>query len=109
VTLEDTQRAAGFGAAAHRNAYSTLYGDGHTTSYGDPQERLVWHKQGFRDGSAGSYNNVMYGGMDYNTLSVNWEYRVLSRYATHNSNEFVDNMTAWSVWHGFDLDAGIDN
>ncbi len=33
---------------AHRNAYNTLYGDGHVAVFGDPQERFIWHMQGAR-------------------------------------------------------------
>ena len=30
------------GAQAHKDGYNVLYGDGHATWYGDPQQRIVW-------------------------------------------------------------------
>ena len=108
-TIEDTRAVAGMGIKGHRSAYMALYGDGHTAALGDPQERLIWHKQGYY------YPPVPRGGAgSYNHLSINWSYAILGTYAGYrhvtsfDPLRYVDDMTAYSVWHEFDVAAGID-
>ena len=104
TTFADTATVAGYGITGHRSAYMTLYGDGHTAPYGDPQERLIWHLQGYLNGST----YYKYGGDgNYNNLSVNWDYYGLVNYPTVG-DKCVDDMTPYSVWHQFDLAAGLD-
>jgi len=37
-----TDEHAGWGLWGHRDGYNVLYGDYHTSWYGDPQQRLIW-------------------------------------------------------------------
>ena len=59
TTLEATASKPGFGIMAHRSAYNVLYGDGHAAVYGDPQEKIVWHAQGWNDSGYVSYLDCM--------------------------------------------------
>lgn len=105
ATIEDTQRVAGFGIAGHRDVYNVLYGDGHSAIYGDPQQRLIWHKQGYYSG--GTFRP--YGGSAYyNNLSVNWYYSTLRWYCDYNAAAHVDDITPLSIWHELDVASGID-
>ena len=69
LDLDDTRTIPGMGIAAHRAAYNVLYGDGSARSYGDPQERFIWHGQGWGDNSnirGGEYWSGVYGLTCYN-------------------------------------------
>jgi len=102
TTQADTQKVCGMAAQAHRSAYGVLFGDGHVASYGDPQERVMWHKEG-RGASANDDNrygvhmaiNMWYG--------ENWPFGVKSScYGTFQASQA-------DVWHEFDMSAGIDS
>ena len=43
---------------AHRNAYNVLYGDYHSSLYGDPLEQIAWHTEG----SSGTTHDNYYDG-----------------------------------------------
>jgi prepilin-type N-terminal cleavage/methylation domain-containing protein len=91
---------AGQGIRAHRSAYNVLYGDGHVGIFGDPQEKMVWHTQG--------YNNYVYCGfMNAYLLSYNWYYctSLLIAYPI-TSNAIAD--SAVDVWHQFDVAGNVD-
>jgi len=106
----------GMGIAAHRQAYGTLYGDGHVRQFGDPQERFVWHTEGWST-STGSqiYTGLMkYDWSDYYYahLCINYErtqgvsrglfsdyWRGVEGLFEHRPHVF---------WHEFDNAAEID-
>ena len=89
---------AGMGIKAHRSAYNVLYGDGHVQVYGDPQERLIWHTQGYSNiSTVGIYllgSNYFYG------KNVEPYGRAFSHSSYAHSSV--------AVWHGLDTHAGID-
>ena len=100
-TLQDTRRIAGFGVQAHRDTYMVLYGDGHTSFFGDPLETVMWHMEGA--GSNATSDNRYDGHMAVNfwTGSNGPFGTTASAYGSFNNN-------AGGVWHEMDVAAGID-
>ena len=85
---------------AHRTAYNALYGDGHVAVFGDPQERLVWHLQG--------YSNVSTVGIYL--LGSNYHYGnnvdPYGRSSNPGHSSYAN--CSLAVWHEFDVHAGFD-
>ena len=101
----------GMGIRAHRAAYNVMYADGHVKSFGDPQERLIWHTQGcFLDRTTPSLmSNGFKSGWQY-PLSNNSNrhgYRYGALKWDQNGNDCF-NHRPWSIWHEMDVHAGID-
>ena len=98
----DTCLVAGLGLQAHRTAYNALYGDGHVATFGDPQQKIAWHTQGISSGNAGVigyyYVSCLAGNYFYGSRFSSTMY-LEHPYMAHN---------ALSVWHEFDVAAGID-
>jgi prepilin-type N-terminal cleavage/methylation domain-containing protein/prepilin-type processing-associated H-X9-DG protein len=100
---------AGLGIIGHRQGYNVLYGDGHAAFYNDAQETIIWHNQG---------NNPQSQYMDpMNILANNFVYSAFGPWAYDGLGNRVTSAHAdwptWlgstaSVWHDFDLAAGVD-
>jgi type II secretory pathway pseudopilin PulG len=101
LTLQDTQRIAGFGIQGHRDSYMVLYGDGHATFFADPTETVIWHTEG--DGSTPTSDNRYDGHMAMNHwIGGSGPFGTLAfNYGSFNNN-------APGVWHEMDVAAGID-
>ena len=103
LAISESQRVAGMGIKAHRTGYNVLYGGGNATWYGDPQERMIWHTQG--------YNNMtgIQSYVGYNQLGVNCYLRGANSggYGPVPNDTYFKN-TAMAVWHGLDTSAGLD-
>ena len=101
-TDEDTVGIAGFALLHHREGYNLLYGDGHATWFGDPQQRIIWHKEAFDTKSAGIVST------HYGRFS---SARTMGKAYTHNggltSSRYFD-ATPNAIWHEFDTAAGLD-
>jgi prepilin-type N-terminal cleavage/methylation domain-containing protein/prepilin-type processing-associated H-X9-DG protein len=98
----------GTGIKAHQIAYNVLYGDGHASVYGDPQEKLIWHGQGY--GNDSSTVNAMKGRMNFALLANN--YFLQGPFCDKNGN-FGQDYGGWKyssakIWHDFDVKGGID-
>jgi len=96
-----SQKIAGMGLKAHRTAYNVLYGDGHVALFGDPQERVIWHKQG--------YNNVTR--LSVYSMADNYFYGDAAPDVTPfnkatNHKHYQDSTVA--VWHYLDVAGGVD-
>jgi prepilin-type processing-associated H-X9-DG protein len=103
--IEDTRQIAGMGIRGHISTYNVLYGDGHVASFGDPQERVIWHTQGRRDRAfvGGIYTfafNYFYG-------SGGWTHMMIDAYGEREENGFFKH-TPMAVWHEMDVAADID-
>jgi len=84
----------------HSEGYNVLYGDWHVKWYGDPQERVIWHRQGGTSASTGT-NGTLY------TLGMNYYYGYLNHWRWGvDYDAFKD--TAKALWHDLDVDAGVD-
>jgi len=117
---------AGFGIKAHKQGYNVLYGDGHVQWFGDPDEKIIWHTQGYE---TRTFSYVTY----VNQMCVNTYYKdtfldvVLA--APPDDRYFHDPYPSWfgpwikrnyekfharfshtplAVWHDMDNTAGID-
>jgi prepilin-type N-terminal cleavage/methylation domain-containing protein/prepilin-type processing-associated H-X9-DG protein len=96
--IEESRNMVGMGQFAHRDGYNVLYGDGHAAWYGDPQQAIMWHKQGYsttaiaRDSYAVLAQNSYLGGM-FTQSNI--------------ANTYVCS-TALDVWHTFDMHGGVD-
>ena len=99
--IGESRQVKSFALFGHRTAFNTLYGDGHVSSYGDPQEEIAWHLQG--------YATVTYAHDNYMTLSKNY---YLGTTALFYQGRTIDHERAFAtplaVWHKFDVAAGID-
>ncbi len=111
--VEESQKMAGMGLKAHRSAYNTLYGDGAVSLFGDPQEKLIWHTQGW----GGSSINLTVSSTIYGFLAHNYSWAGSSGGSLGNSGVFcfrqrgVDGLfkhTAYDIWHELDQAANID-
>ena len=102
--IQESCQIMGMGIKAHRSAYNALYGDGHAAAFGDPQESLIWHTQGYGDGtsSAGVLTSVY-------ALASNLFYgKAHIPFGVTNPEHDKFKHTALAVWHEFDVRAGID-
>ena len=119
--VENSRLMAGMGIAGHRDAYNVLYGDHHAKIFGDPQQRLIWHTQGW--GSAEPYSAGVYSGyyamLCFNNSYTDGDYRYgprnsmfASYYTILRTTEGLFEHTPYSVWHEFDhaaqIDVGVD-
>ncbi len=114
-----SRRMAGMGVAGHRTACHVLYGDGHTATFGDPQEGLVWHSQAFRLGTnPPDYRAALYPAY-YGILAQNNQYLGGDYYAgprfsftgvvyTERGVNTIFQHTAFGVWHELDEAGGVD-
>ena len=84
--------AVSFALQGHRDAFNVLYGGGDVKLIGDPQQKIAWHYQHWtKDGRNG--------------LSANYfQYSCFNTAVT--TSLFAG--SGLSVWHEFDVDAGID-
>ena len=57
--VELTRGIAGMGLKGHRDGYNTLYGDGHVSWFGDPQESFIWHTQGMPTAVTTGYTDTL--------------------------------------------------
>ena len=100
-TIDQSREIASFALFSHRTAFNTLYGDGHVAPYGDPQERIAWHAQG--------YVTQAYAHDSYHILARN---SYMGTTGTFYQGRTVDHnrisATALAVWHKFDIAEGID-
>ena len=94
-TANDTTGVAAARASAgmqmHREGYNVLYGDGHASWYGDPQQRVIWWPMG-------DWGPHMYSGA---TRAI---------FATEESVHSRKNTLCQSdlVWHLLDNANGVD-
>jgi len=112
--IENSRLIAGVGIAAHRSAYNVLYGDGHTAVFGDPQEKFVWHTQGYslyKDIDSGHLLTGA-GATYYGFVCINYEYvnggsrGCFSNY--HRGTDGLFEHRPWDYWHQLDVNSGID-
>ena len=111
-TIEDTMAMAGFGLKAHRQAYNVLYGDGHVAVYGDPQERVIWHGQGYVDANglvatpdAHQYYimaNNFFQGTNSNGVPF------VSSSGASDGDHGNWKHSSVKIWHDFDASASVD-
>ena len=114
TAIENSRLIAGVGIAAHRSAYNVLYGDGHVASYGDPQEELIWHTQGYSlyKDIAPDHLRTGAGATYYGFVCINYTYSsgggrgCFSDY--HRGTEGLFKHRSWDYWRRLDLAAGID-
>jgi len=101
ITLDQSAFCAGMGIKAHRSAYNALYGDGHVEVYGDPQERIIWHKEGW--GTLGRYNS--FGAFAYHYTHGK---TLTSAAAPLTAENAYFKYSPFRIWHDMDVHAGID-
>jgi prepilin-type N-terminal cleavage/methylation domain-containing protein/prepilin-type processing-associated H-X9-DG protein len=98
----------GTGIKAHRSGYNVLYGDGHATFYGDPQESLIWHGQG--SGGTTSSVSATSGKFNYSLLANNY----FEKGPWYDKDGDSDqDWGGWiyssaKIWHDFDVASGMD-
>jgi prepilin-type N-terminal cleavage/methylation domain-containing protein/prepilin-type processing-associated H-X9-DG protein len=99
-----SQQIPGFGLQHHRDGYNVLYGDGHASWYGDPQEKIIWHAEG-------TYNLTTRGG-DSDSGFVYSQFAHNYLWGAHSFGRDLDHddikNTSIAIWHYFDVAAGID-
>ena len=124
--LELSQQWPGLGIQGHRDGYNVLYGDWSAKWYGDPDEKFIWHTQGWSDWARGGRGHYGTPGLHHNYV---WA-TLFSPYHTYKS--FADppprpdgiwdgicgiyhifghgmwNSSPWSVWHELDMNNGVD-
>jgi len=99
--LAESQSAAGYGIKAHRDTYNVLYGDGHAQNYGDPQERVVWCKEG---GYQSGYST--HGNTAYHILANN--YYTAGAFGLSSVDDWRVANNTIGMWNRFDIAAGVD-
>ena len=114
TAIENSTLIAGVGIAAHRSAYNVLYGDGHVAVFGDPQERFVWHTQGYSLYSNSLPENMKTGAgaTYYGFVCINYDYAnggtrgCFSNY--HRGTEKLFKHRPFDYWHQLDMHNGVD-
>jgi len=103
---------AGMGIRGHRDGYNVLYGDWSAKWFGDPQENIIWHRQGDYIGTEGRTvcNHTGYYHLAFN----HWE-RTYANYVgflagtSENSTSYkLFKNTSLDVWHTLDMANGVD-
>jgi len=107
--IANSRTIPGVGLAAHQVAYNVLYGDGSAGSYGDPQQRMAWHEQGYAwkkpPPLSGASWNYPWWLLAFNGSGFQPTHDVISK--IRGVGECFD-PRPWSIWHEFDNAAGID-
>ena len=111
-TWADTMAIPGAGLLAHRDGYNVLYGDGHAAWFGDPQQRIVWHAQGYGTSSAEVGTGYFYGNLGVNSVlafgivqdSGMRVFRPAPSIRTDSSWE----ASPFQIWHDFDNHNSVD-
>lgn len=99
--IQESRNIAGMGIRGHRTAYNVLYGDGHATNFGDPQESVIWHTQG-RTATIVTAELYM---MSTNT-HYGWYGAIRGPGGDPDHAYFVN--TSLAVWHEMDVRSGVD-
>lgn len=120
--VANSRAVPGVGVAGHGDAVNILYADHHASIYGDPQQTLVFHSQGFNTTTSTPHRSAFgYLGsslVTYGLLSVNMTY-----YGGTNDRgcfgsawpgtETLFPHRPWAIWHEFDsagqIDVGVTN
>ena len=109
--IECSRLLPGMGLRGHRSAYNVLYGDGHAASFGDPQERMIWHIQGYCYRTDPPPTDVRPSLSWLRTLSNNSRsqgYREGHfRWDKDGTKGYFDT-SPHSIWHEMDVASGID-
>ena len=103
TTVAASSLWAGFAIRAHRSAYNALYGDGHASVFGDPQERVMWHAESVT-------NSYVHYDRPESTFNANcWLGRdeIVHPFGRSLDHGCVKN-TSIAVWHEFDVAGGVD-
>jgi len=125
--LDTSQDVPGMGVAGHRDGYNVLYGDWHASWFGDPQQKIAWHTDGWQGwtGISGSALNT--------TVYANNRWNFLGRSGVNSGNtgpdagyvggvggdrgpfatfggrgKLVAPHTPYGIWHEFDVAAQVD-
>ena len=103
---EESRTIVGMGMKAHRTAYSVLYGDGHVASFGDPQERIIWHLQCARGKTTygSGHNSECSLSMNHAATRYSPLGKTRAELMTHDNGKGSPIL----VWHQLDNAAGID-
>ena len=105
--IENSRAIAGMGLKGHVEGYNVLCGDGRVIWLGDPQQKIIWHTQGYRTSK---------------TYGVSYEYSALANSyflgvsgipfgaatSTRTSDSDFFAHTALGLWHELDEAAGVD-
>ncbi|HRU04718.1 MAG TPA: prepilin-type N-terminal cleavage/methylation domain-containing protein [Candidatus Brocadiia bacterium] len=107
-TLDGTAAMAGMGIKAHRQVYNVLYGDGHAAAYNDPQESVIWHRQGY--GTTGLPTNATNYPLHFLATNLFSGSGGPFTDAAGVSNASSDGWPYGSakLWHDFDVSQGED-
>jgi prepilin-type N-terminal cleavage/methylation domain-containing protein len=98
--IDKSALIAGFGMMHHRDGYNLLCGDYSVKWFGDPQQKIIWHRQG----------------QDTRTFAGTWYVDQLRNhyyYGHQYGAPDVTNTSYWAnvamaVWHELDEFAGVD-
>ena len=114
--IAESQTLPGMGIRGHRSAYNVLYGDGHAGVFGDPQERLVWHAQGFATSQSTPANVT---GLATGS-NPDWSFFLAGNIVSHYRNNYghfyydkdglkgIFAISPHAIWHDFDVHARFD-
>ncbi len=106
VAPAETARYAGFGLLAHRDGYNVLYGDWSAKWVGDPQQRILWAKEGRGPWSMEPDMNKG-GKIAFNVFMAQSGGTLLGPFDCAIGDDRTAN-TAISIWHELDNAAGVD-
>ena len=108
-TISQTMTMAGYGILCHADGYNVLYGDWSVRWHGDPEQKIIWHGQGYVNGTQESQYlpyyllaNNLFQGTNANGVPF-----------TNASGGSDDNAVGWryssaKIWHDFDAATGVD-
>jgi len=107
LPVENSRTIAGLGLKGHVDGYNVLCGDGRVIWHGDPQQKIIWHTQGYR-------TSKTYGvSFDHSALANNYflgisgkPFGTIAGGKTADSDFFAH--TALGLWHELDVASGVD-
>jgi len=93
-------RRPGYGVYAHRDGYNVLYGDGSVRWFGDPQRRIMWPAELYNANSYAHFHGPVNNYITY--------FHNKTQTKTLHSEALSGVGGADTIWHGFDVSAGLD-
>ena len=96
--------AAGFGIRVHRDGYNVVYGDGHAAWYGDPQQRFIWHLEGYYQSWVPAWVTVH---EHRNSIGCNFGYGNTSSLCAFGRGQSFET-SGLALWHELDVAGGAD-
>ncbi len=102
--INDSRLIVGFGAQAHRDGYNVLYGDWHASWFGDGEQAILYHTQGYDNVSLAQHTGIFH--LAYNYYNSYNPFQTGTAENKITSARFMH--SSLDVWHTLDVAGNVD-